>query len=261
MKRVISRSGGNWIHFLIAIVLVACCIPVDSIDVFWNVLRSVNTTLDVQYFFLNSITYGGIFGGYFISVLAALPCADIFCREYEDGIWRYLVARAGTKSYVCRKICKVFLSGGLVSCCGCGLAVAVLCRWLPLFSQTRLVEVEFLPFSGFLQERPILYFGIMLYLMFLNGGFWATASLCFSVYVPIRYLVYLFPFVASFLLTRVNALLQIPVQWRLNFLLHGRMGPASGTVYLTVVTGEVVLLVFFGFILFFRKLRWRISNE
>ena len=54
----------------------------------------------------------GFFGGYFISVMAALPYADCYCQEYHQGMWRYLIARSTTSKYVVGKIGRVFLSGG-----------------------------------------------------------------------------------------------------------------------------------------------------
>ena len=57
---------------ILPIVLISLCIPLDSIDVFWAVVKN-RVEADAQYFWLHSIIYGGIFGGYFISVMAALP--------------------------------------------------------------------------------------------------------------------------------------------------------------------------------------------
>lgn len=66
------------------------------------------SNLDIHYFWMNSIIYGGIYGYYFIYILAGMPYADSFCCEYCQGIWRYLIMRMGTKKYAVRKFIIAF---------------------------------------------------------------------------------------------------------------------------------------------------------
>lgn len=252
-KRLIVRC-------ILAALLISICIPLDSIDVFQVALKNKSQT-DVQYFWLNSITYGGIYGGYFISVMAALPYADSYCIEYHQGIWRYLIARSTTGKYVLRKIREVFLSSGIAACMGGILFLVGTAGRMPLFDYSRYQEIIFLPFSELLAAQAEYYFLVMLYLLFLSGGFWGCMSWCFSVFVPIRYLVYLFPFIGSFMLTRVNTLMQIPLEWRLDFWLKGRAGPLGTWNYLFWVTGTILIFVSVGGVLTNRKIKGRLSNE
>ncbi len=247
-------------RFLLPIVLISLCIPLDSIDVFDAVFRYGIQT-DVHYFWLNSIIYGGIYGSSFINVLAALPHADSFCQDYEQGLWRYLIARGTTGRYVARKLGKVFFTSGLVACLGGGLFICGAATIMPLFDNARYIEVVFLPFCELLKECPVQYFIIMLYLLFLSGGFWSSISWCFSVYIPVRYLVYLFPFMGAFLLTRVNTLMQLPLEWRLDFMLKGRAGASDYKEYLFVVSAEILLFTFFGGVMACKKIKRRLSNE
>lgn len=256
-----NRKKRIFMKCVLAAFLIGICIPLDSIDIFMMAVKNPKNMVDSQYFWLNSIIYGGIYGGYFISVLSALPFADSFCQEYQQGIWRYIVARTGNLRYVIRNVKSAFLYGAVTSCGGGGLFLLCTRGICNLFDKSRYIEVDFLPFSDFLLEKPELYFLAMLYLLFLTGGLWSCAGYCFSVYVPVRHLVYLFPFVASFVLTRVNTMLQIPEQWRMDFLLCGRSGPKQPLVYLILVSVIVILVVCLCAYLFNKKLKWRIENE
>ncbi|MCM1499555.1 MAG: hypothetical protein NC124_13905 [Clostridium sp.] len=256
-----SRKKKIVLNYILAVCLISVCIPLDSIDVFVAGLKNPESMVDAQYFWLNSITYAGIYGGYFISVLAALPFTDCFCQEYQQGILRYVVARMGNFRYVIRNFEKAFLYGAAASCGGGFLFLLGSSGVCDLFDEKRFVEITFLPFSGLLSESPVLYFAVMLYLLFLAGGLWSCVGYCFSVYVPVRHLVYLFPFVASFVLTRVNTILQLPEQWRIDFMLCGRSGPNDALVYLIVLSVIVLLMICFCVCLFYKKLKWRMENE
>lgn len=245
---------------ILPIVLISLCIPLDSIDVFWAVVKN-RVEADAQYFWLHSIIYGGIFGGYFISVMSALPYADCYCQEYHQGMWRYLIARSTTSKYVVGKMGRVFLSGGFTACMGGTLFLLGTAKIMPLFDPSRYLEVTFLPFSKLLTVHSESYFLVMLYLLFLSGGFWSSMSWCFSVCIPIRYLVYLFPFIGSFMLTRVNTLIQVPPEWQLDFWLKGRSGPLEPWKYLLVITGEILIIIFLGGVLARGKIKRRLSNE
>lgn len=256
-----SRKKRIWMKCMLAAFLISVCIPLDSIDIFMAGIKSPENMADSQYFWLNSIIYAGIYGGYFISVLAAFPFADCFCQEYQQGILRYIVARTGSLKYVIKNFAGAFLCGAAASCGGGFLFLTAASGICGLFDENRYVEITFLPFSGLLPENPALYFLAMLYLLFLAGGLWSCVGYCFSVYAPVRHLVYLFPFVASFTLTRVSTMLQLPEQWRMDFMLCGRSGPEDPKIYLAALSGMVLLVICLCAHLFYKKLKWRMENE
>lgn len=240
--------------------LISMCMPLDNIDVFLMAVR-MNSKLDVHYFWMNSIIYGGIYGYYFIYILAGLSYADCFCKEYSGGIWRYLIIRKGLKRYAVGNCLKAFFVGGLTAAGGGMIFLGAMSRLLPLFMTERSVEVEFLPFSEILIRHPEIYFLIMLYLMLLSGGLWTCVSYCVSAFLPVKYFVHIVPFAGLFLLTRINSMLHIPEMWRLDFLLCGRAGPKRPVIYILLVTLIVIAIIGGCCGLFYKKIAWRISNE
>lgn len=90
---------------------------------------------------------------------------------------------------------------------------------------------------------------------------WTAVSYCFSIYAPIRYVVYSFPFVATFSLTRLNAMAGIPDEVRLDFLLWGRGGPEDVVTYILLVVGIVMAVLLICSAAALKKLRWRLENE
>lgn len=123
---------------LISALFVSFCIPADSLDIFMAAIKN-RSNLDIHYFWMNSIIYGGIYGYYFIYILAGMPYADSFCCEYCQGIWRYLIMRMGTKKYAVRKFIIAFCLGGLTASGGGLLFITVLKSVLPLFQSGRVV--------------------------------------------------------------------------------------------------------------------------
>ncbi len=257
---MVSSNRRFLIKYLTVALLVALCIPLDSMDVFNAALLNPGR-VDVHYFWMNSVIYGGIYGCYFIYVLAAVPFAGFFCREYQWGSWRYLIAREGTKRYVKRRFRKAFLYGGTVTAVGGVLFLAFTLQFCPLFLETRYIEVSFLPYSIYLRDTPWVYYLIVHYLLFLSGGFWSCIACTFSVYVPIRYLVCLVPYIFNFFLIRLGVILKIPAEWRLDFWMCGRAAP-TGTLWdLVWLTAVLVVILWVCRRLFYRKLKWRIANE
>ncbi|MCI6768499.1 hypothetical protein [Porcincola intestinalis] len=245
---------------LLASILCAACIPLDSIDVYCSVLQNPGSS-DLQYFWLNSIIYGGIYGAYFLFILSAWPFSDRFCREYQNGIWRYLIARAGRRRYVYRCFVAAFTGGGLVAAAGGLIFLIVSSSFCPFFRERRYIEVTMFPYTSFLKSDPSIYFLIMLYLLFLTSGLQTCIALTFSAYVPLRYLVCLVPYISMFFLSRANALLAIPEKWRLNFWMSARSGPFGVWGNLILTTGVIALILIMCCYLFDRRLKWRIAHE
>lgn len=147
-------SKNMLIKMLISAILISLCIPLDSIDIFLNAVRYSEFSIDIHYFWMNSITFAGIFGAYFISVLAAIPYADRFCVEYQEGIWRTLIFRWDVKKYLFFHVINAFWIGGVTAFLGgAAFIVSAQARW-NLFDRNRYIEVTFLPFSELLKNNP-----------------------------------------------------------------------------------------------------------
>lgn len=257
---MVSRNIRLLVKFLLAALLAAVCIPLDSMDVFHAAMLNPGR-LDVHYFWMNSIIYGGIYGEYFIYVLAAIPYAGFFCWEYQSGIWRYLIARQGTKQYVKKKFWKTFFCGGVVAALGGVFFLIFTRQFCPLFLEKRYVEVLFLPYSVYLKDAPWVYFLIVHYLLFLSGGFWSCVACTFSAYVPIWYLVCFIPYIFNFLLIRLGVFLRIPAEWRLDLWMCGRSAPMKSLWSLAWLTAALAMILWVCCCLFYKKLKWRIANE
>lgn len=241
---------------VLAILLTACCILVDSIDLAPRLFEK-NSPMDAHYFWFHSITYAGIYGKYFIAVLAAAVFAGDFCRQYRQGIWRYVIARMGVYSYTLEKYVCCFLSGGLTAAGGGLLYLVTAGSYVPLFNRARYIEIEFLPYAHILDEYPVMYFGIGLYLLFLSGGFWACAGYTLSVYLPLNYSVYAAPFLFMFVLTRMYNIFGISDDWRLDYWLCGRSAPLKNEESLLVITIAVLgLCCIFG-----KIFSWKLSRR
>ena len=255
-----SRKLKKGIICLPLAILCAACIPFDSIDVYRAAIEYHGAT-DLQYFWLNSVIYGGIFGAYFMLILAAIPFSDQFCREYQGGTWRYLIARSGRIKYTLRHFSITFLGSGLVAAGGGLIFLVFSSLYCSLFDENRYIEVVVFPYTALLKDSAVLYFVVMLYLLFLSAGISACIALAFSVFVPQRYLVYLMPFIFKFFLTRACTLFRIPIEWRIDFWMSARSGPFGVTGNLLLTTSSIILLFVICILLFDKKLKWRIEHE
>ena len=250
-----------FLKLLIGIILTCFCIPIDSIDIFISSFINNQVLTDVHYYWFNSLIFAGVYGSSFICILSTVVYSDMFCREYDSGIWRYVIVRTGKLKYVVQGFLKAFFGGGITLCGGGLLFLLMTCPIFPVFDVNRYGEISILPFSHILKTSPGLYFLIMLFLLFLTGGLWSCVSFCFSVYVPVKKMVYLFPFIVRFIMGRIMVIFKIPNEWRFDFMLCGRSGPQNELAYIAIVMIGVLLVVLFCGCLFYKKVKWRIENE
>ena len=266
-KRALPRLFGAefkrslTVRFLLVPVGVVLCICLDT----WNQIPFMWTspeTMDVYYYWCNSFIFGGFYGIYVVPMLATLPYAVSFCEEYNTNMLRVLLMKAGKKKYCMSKVLTTFLSGALSVSAG-GITFIFLANFfVQLFNRARLPETEAFPYYEFLlQGNVACYFTAVIFLLFLNGGLWATVALLVSSYFPNIYVTAASPLILSFLTGRAYLVLKIPVRLRLDLWLQGRS--SAGTDQLTILCSALVVLgltVGFG-ILFYQKLKRRVENE
>ncbi|MDO4337435.1 MAG: hypothetical protein Q4C91_05010 [Eubacteriales bacterium] len=247
-------------RIIVGSILAALCILADSIDLVPLLFRD-NISVDVHYFWFNSITYGGIYGKYFINILAALPFSCDFCEEYSNGIWRYVLGRMKISEYIRAKFISCFLISGFTVAAGGGLFILMAGLKSPLLLESRQIEIQFLPYSEQLINKSALYFVLMLYLLFLSGGLWACIAYTLSVYFPFKYFVYISPFIGIFLLARGFNIFHIPGNLRLDYWLCGREVPIEGKRGILIITSVVLSICIMCSLLCIKKLKWRIQHE
>ncbi len=246
--------------FLVAVGVVLC-ICLDT----WNqipLMRTSPDTMDVHYYWCNSFIFGGFYGIYVIPMLAALPYAVSFCEEYNTNMLKCLLMKAGKKKYCISKVLTAYFSGALSVSAGGTIFILLANSSVQLFNRARLPEAEAFPYYEFLlQGNAACYFMAVIFLLFLNGGLWATAALLVSSYFPNIYVTAASPLILSFLAGRAYLVLKIPVRLRLDLWLQGRS--SAGTDQLTILCSALAvagLTYVFG-ILFYRKLKRRVENE
>ena len=241
--------------------LITFCFMLDNIDVYWSAIKG-EIFVDVQYFWLNSVIYGGIFGGYFICILASYPYAGVFIDEYKQGIWKYVIKRYGIRRYVWSNVSKSFVCGSLSALIGGVFFVGGTSIKCSLFDSNRLVEVTgWLPFSHFLEVKPILYFIFSLFLLAVHGGILSMLTYMCSCYYPVKQFIYISPFIISFVVGRVNAITNIDSQFRIDYILCGRSGAENNIIYIFSVIIIWFLLYCICYILSYIKIRRRLENE
>lgn len=249
------------IKFFVAALGVVLCICLDT----WNQLPflwSPDTGVDVHYYWLNSMVYGGFYSVYVIPMLSALPFALSFCEEHNTNMIKTLIIKTGKKNYCISKIISVFFSGAVSTLTGGIFFTAITGFFVPLLNRNRLIEVEGFPYFYLLQKgNGAAYFAAVFFLLFLSGGLWAVTALFVSVYFPNTYVAAASPLILSFLTGRVCWMIKIPERFRLDLWLRGRS--SVGTDFFTLLCSGsmvVILTILFGR-LFYKKLKWRMEHE
>ena len=242
----------------IGVVLCICLDTWDQIPFMWTSPE----TMDVYYYWCNSFMFGGFYSIYVVPMLAAIPYAVSFCEEYNTNMLRVLLMKAGKNKYCISKVLMTFLSGALSVSTGGTIFILLANSFVRLFNQDRLQEAEAFPYYEFLRQgNAVCYFTVVIFLLFLTGGLWATAALLVSSYFPNIYLTAASPLILSFLAGRIYLVLKIPAKLRLDLWLQGRS--SVGTAQFTILCSALMVMgltVGFG-IMFYRKLKRRVENE
>lgn len=121
-------------------------------------------------------------------VLAAVPFATAFARDWRSGMAVSMLVRSGKKRFYTSKILCCILSGGLCLLLGTLLYVIFLNLW---FShnyaefEEMIRHVAFYDFSaGVNRETLTGYYATVCFLQFLAGGFWAMVAMTVSAFLP-----------------------------------------------------------------------------
>lgn len=250
--------------FLLAILGVTLGFFFDN----WQDLRlSINNPLIyredspicVMYYVFNSFSFGGVFTGYFSTIMAAIPFAANYCLELGGGISIYKVSRCGRRAYVRSKFLVASVFGGLTLFLGGLIFMLILDAYLPIVTPEKILESQWIPFFRTLtigSGAP--YLAIVLYISFLGGALWASVGLCASAYFPSHYVAICAPFIFRFVLTQIGRLLKLPNGLRLEMLLSARGKIYSDTVTLVATTVAVLVFIFLCYHLFAKRIERRI---
>ena len=244
-------------RLLLTILLVALSVLLDNIDA----VRYIGNSSDpsVYYFLFFSISFGGLFGHYFLAMLCALPSATGFLTEYDNYFLPYAVVRSNKRAYLASKFAIGSLAGGVAAACGVALLIAVLSFWCPPFA----VE-EFDPTANYMRSvtftNGMPYYLYSVYYAFLTGCLWAGTAVCVSAYIRSIYFTVAAPFVASFMLSHSLKLLRVPNEYRIDMWMNMRTVINSEGVTMGVSAIIVVAILALLGLLFMRKGKRLIEN-
>lgn len=224
-----------------------------------SVAYADSSPICIMYYVFNSLSFGGVFTGYFSTIMAAIPFATNYCWEQGDGMCTYKITRCGRHTYVHSKFLVAATLGGLTMFLGELVFILLLGTYLPIVTQEKIFESQWIPFFHMLTIGDgVPYLAIILYISFLSGALWGSIGLWISAYFPSSYVAVCAPFIFRFLLVQVGRLLNLPNGLRLDRLLVVRGTIYSDFVTLVVTTATVFVLIFLCYRLFMKRMERRI---
>ena len=126
---------------------------------------------------------------FFLPVLAALPFATAYLEDIKSKFARFIVIRSSYSGYLIGQIISCWICGSLVVLFG---LVEVYGITLLVFAPIERIETGYTPGDVNIVERLIL--------LTLNGGLWAVVGITMSTIMESKYIAYVFPFIAYYLL-------------------------------------------------------------
>lgn len=227
-----------------------------------SVIDADSSPICIMYYVFNSLSFGGVFTGYFSATMAAIPFSTNYCSELSDGVSIYKISRCGQRAYVRSKFLVATVLGGLTLFLGGLLFMLLLGISLPIVTPAKILESQWIPFFRALTiGNGAPYLAIVLYLSFLSGALWGSIGLWISAYFPSSYVAVCAPFIFRFLLVQVGRLLNLPDGLRLDRLLVARGTIYSDTVTIIVTTAAVLTIIFLCYRMFMRRIERRIWDE
>ena len=248
--------GGIRPHFIFAIIGVAVCLCLDSMDTLKMTINNPlvyqeNSVMCVLYFYFNAVSFGGVFSNYFMTILAAIPFAASYSIEQNSRFLIYKISRCERRAYYISKIGVAALYGGMTTLLGSLLFILILSTYLPLITPAKLFEMTALPYyDALVLGDGKLYFAIVLFLAFLSGALWGSSGMCASAFIPNPYVAVCSPFIIKFLLVEIGRLLKLPAGVRLDLILNARGLLVSDSITLltaTILVASIILLYYHVF--------------
>lgn len=239
LKRAINPG------FIIAVIGAAFCICFDSWNDLIGAIQNRKTSLCVYYFMENS-AFGGMCRNYILPVFAVLPFATSFCDERNGQAAAYIASREGMRRYSAVKYVVNAIIGGLAVAFGTVLLILLLRTGLPMTSSDfRTSGVADVFHSWIAIHHPLQYCLTEAALGFMRGMIWASAALTVSLYITDKFVITMFPFLGSYVITRVSQLLMIDNNFRFDMILIGRtvIRNSGYTVMVAAVISGILVLI------------------
>lgn len=174
---------------IIVVVAITVLLIVSSFDFWVNWVRIGTPTPDGYHvtLFVQSIR-SEVFGS-FIPILAAVLTSANYVEIIKNKVTVFILIRSNYYSFLFSILGLCFLSGGGVLLGGAIISYSEVAL---LLSPTEVIEkAQVVPYMNLYQT---------LWLLFLNGGLWASVGISTSAFVESRYVAYLTPFVSYYIL-------------------------------------------------------------
>lgn len=244
-------------RFGLSVLLIALAVAADSGSSLISSFQRDFNPDDIEsvvYYYLYSVSFGGVYSIYFSAMLAGFPFATGYVDEL--GMYPYIVHRTGVIRYCFTKMTTAALSGGMALVLGRLLFVGILLLKLPFTTPAAVLEYQWMPFGALLVSYGGAQFlSVSLLLSFLTGVLWGSAAMCISAFIPNVFAATVSPFVISFALTQFCRLARLSDGIRLDRLLSGRgwLGSTATTLFCTSIS--VIFLFVVCTYLFTHRLR------
>lgn len=174
---------------IIVMVAITVLLIVSSFDFWVNWARIGTPTPDGYHvtLFVQSIR-SEVFGS-FIPILAAVLASANYVEIIKNKVTAFILIRSNYYSFLFSILGLCFLLGGGVLLGGAIISYGGVAL---LLSPAEVIEkAQVVPYTNLWQT---------LWLLFLNGGFWASVGMTTSAFIESKYVAYLAPFVSYYLL-------------------------------------------------------------
>ena len=249
MKRVFASEWKRAMNpgIIAAVIGIAFCICFDSWNDLINAVQNRNPAFCVYYFMTNS-AFGGMCRLYILPVFTTFPFAASFCEERNSRAVTYIVSREGVKSYSTVKYVVNAVVGGLTAASATALLLLLLLTRMPMtLDSTSAAGAGELFHTWTAIHHPFWYGVTETALGFMRGMIWASTAMTVSLFVTDKFVITMFPFLGSYVITKVAQILSIQNEIRLDLLLIGRIViKNSGVTVVIAAVASCILVAVMG---------------
>lgn len=252
-------SRGLWLALGIGGAIALCQVAVDVLPYALTLDEYLQSDMPMKYpGWLYTLWLGGSQSNMFsflyfliLPLLACLPFGDSFFTDAKGGFIQNVCIRASRGAYFRGKYLAAFLSGGVAVSLPLLLNFLVCALLLPgMRPQPAAFDSligENSTFAALFYGHPLLYVGLFLLILFVAGGFLATAALVCSYHTSYRFLVLVLPFILYLFVTSLFSLLGMDNWQPMNFLHPAYSAPVLLPLIVeTVLLGSITLISFVG---------------
>lgn len=224
--------------------------------------------------FLGEVSYGNVCGDFltalyeahartgfslFAPVFAVIPSVTLFCDEYNSGYIKSILLRTDSKNYIRERVLISSISGGFAVFLPeyiCGTIFALSGHTHQPSQYSSFLDGTIFDSFQYIGDG-FLVFALFMCFAFLFGAVWSNIGMCFSAYIPNRYVALAAPFALYY---GIHLLLNRSVYFAMYSPVNmvQPTSPLLGNIAFPIAYQLLLLSV--AILLFARKVKWRIEN-